>query len=75
MKLTDYQQGQLLHVHFSGDFKYRTNSGTKVGRSQWVKMINALVDGGYVDMGRGTRLTVKGREFVDANHLNIKALN
>jgi hypothetical protein len=75
MKLTDYQQGQLLHIHFCGDFKYKSDAGMRVGRAQWSKMISALVDGEYVEMGRGTRLTAKGREYINANHLNIKALN
>jgi predicted methyltransferase len=75
MKLTDYQQGQLLHIHFCGDFKYKSDAGTRVGRAQWSKMISVLVNGGYVEMNKGTRLTAKGRAFVDTNHLNIKALN
>lgn len=73
MKLTDYQAGQLLHIHFHGQFKYRTDSGARVGRAQWVKMIDTLIAGGYID--RDVRLTAAGREYLDANHLNIKPLN
>jgi hypothetical protein len=76
MKLTDYQSGQLLHVHFTGEFKYRTNSGTRVPSGQWRKMIDVLCKGGYVAANHGGWYpTDKGREYLDANHLNIKPLS
>jgi ribosomal protein S19E (S16A) len=76
MKLTDYQAGQLLYIHFEGEFKYRTDSGTRVPSAQWRKMIDVLCKGGYVAANRnGFYLTPKGREYIDANHMNIKPLS
>lgn len=74
MKLTDYQSGQLLHIYFNSEFKYRTDAGTRVPSAQWRKMISALVDGGYVECNNGARVTAKGREYLDKNHLTIKTL-
>ena len=73
MELTAYQQGQLLHIHFTGELKYRTNAGTRVPSAQWRKMIDALLSGGYVD--NNMKITAIGREFLDANHLDIQILN
>lgn len=75
MKLTEYQAGQLLFVHFAGEFKYKTDAGTRVPSAQWRKMIDTLVNGGFVEYNQGARVTVKGREYLDNNHLTIKALN
>lgn len=69
MNLTDYQKAQLLTLHLSGDFKYKNKAGNKVSRSAWIKMIDALLNGGYID--RQLKVTVFGREFLDGNHLNI----
>ncbi len=74
-KLTDYQAGQLLHIHFTGDFKYKSNTGTRVAAGQWQRMINALLDGGYIEYTKSLKITSKGHEFLDANHLTIKTLN
>ena len=74
-KLTDYQAGQLLHIHFAGDFKYKSDNGTRVAPTQWRKMIDTLLAQGYIEYGRGVKLTAKGREYVDANHLTIATLH
>lgn len=29
-ELTDFQQGQLLHIHLEGNFKFVTDAGTRV---------------------------------------------
>ena len=73
MKLTDYQAGQLLHVHFHGEFKYRSSNGTRVPAAQWRKMIDTLLKAEYID--EHVRITWQGREYLDANHLSIKPLN
>lgn len=74
--LTDYQAGQLLYFHFMGDFKYKTDKGTRVARRQWAKMIDALVDGGYIAYNTRCKVvTAKGREYLDVNHTKIKTLN
>jgi hypothetical protein len=71
--LTEYQAGQLLHIHFTGELKYRTDAGTRVPSAQWRKMVDTLVKGGYVNTDM--RITDRGRAYLNANHLNIKALN
>ncbi len=73
MKLTDYQQGQLLHIHFTGELKYRSDNGTRVPSAQWRKMIDALLKGGYVN--ENMKITEAGNAFLNANHLTIKTLN
>jgi hypothetical protein len=73
MKLTDYQQGQLLHIHFTGELKYRTDTGTRVPSAQWRKMIDALTESGYVD--GSLKITNLGRAYLNDNHLSIKVLN
>lgn len=71
--LTDYQQGQLLHMHFTGDLKYRSDTGTRVPAAQWRTMIDALITAGYID--DRMQITPAGETFLDANHLTIKPLN
>jgi hypothetical protein len=66
--LTDYQAAQLLHIHFHGDFAYRTAAGTRVPSAQWRRMIDVLAGGGYVIIDRGVRLTAKGRDYLDCQH-------
>ena len=76
VKLTEYQAGQLLHIHFYGDFKYRLNSGTRVPSAQWRKMIDTLTSAGYIKTVRsGITITPAGRAYLDAHHLEIKTLN
>jgi hypothetical protein len=72
--LTDFQAGQLLHIHLSGDFKYKTDAGTKVSPAAWRKMLCALIDGEYIVLRGGPRLTAHGRAWLDAHHLEIKTL-
>lgn len=69
MTLTPYQQAQLLHLHLYGELKIRNTKGNKVSRSAWVKMIDALLNGGYID--RQMKVTVKAKTFLDDNHLSI----
>jgi hypothetical protein len=73
--LTTFQQGQLLYVHFEGDFKYQTDKGTRVPNRIWQRMLCALIDGGYIELRGGPKLTPKGRAYVDANHLTIEPLS
>jgi len=70
MKLTKFQQAQLLHKHISGDFKFRNAKGNKVARSAWTKMIDTLVNTGLID-GFNATVTQKGREFCNDNHALI----
>lgn len=69
MSLTQYQQAQLLHLHLYGDLKIRNAKGNKVSRSAWIKMIDALLNGGYID--RQMKVTPKAKAFLDDNHLTI----
>ena len=73
MKLTDYQQGQLLHVHFTDELKYRSDNGTRVPSAQWRKMIGALLKSGYIN--EHMKITTAGKAFLNDNHLTIKTLN
>jgi hypothetical protein len=72
-KLTDYQAGQLLHLHFTGELKYKTDAGTRVPSAQWRKMIDALLIGGYVNTNM--KITPAGAAWLEANHLSIAALS
>jgi hypothetical protein len=72
--LTDFQQGQLLHIHLAGDFKYKTDKCTKVPVYLWRSMLCALIDGGYIVLQGGPKLTPAGRAWLDAHHLEIKTL-
>lgn len=67
--LTDFQKAQLLTLHMTGSFAYKTSSGTKVPRPAWRKMISALLVSGAID--DGCRVTPAGRAWLDANHMNI----
>lgn len=73
--LTTFQQGQLLHVHLVGDFKYTTDAGTRVPNRIWTRMLCALIDGGYIVLRNGPKLTPAGRAWLDANHLSIEKLS
>lgn len=73
--LTEYQQGQLLHIHLAGEFKYTTDAGTKVPIGTWRRMLCALIDGGYIVLQGGPKLTPAGRQWLDAHHLEIKTLS
>jgi hypothetical protein len=72
--LTEYQQGQLLHIHLEGDFKYTTDAGIKVAPTAWRRMLCALIDGGYIVLRGGPQLTAHGRAWLDMHHLEIKTL-
>lgn len=69
MTLTEYQQAQLLHLHLTGDLRIRNKAGNKVARSAWVKMIDALLNGGYID--RNMKVTPMAKAYLDDNHLSI----
>lgn len=69
MTLTKYQQAQLLHLHLTGDLKVRNSNGNKVARSAWTKMIDSLLNGGYID--RNMKVTPLAKSFLDDNHLTI----
>jgi hypothetical protein len=73
MQLTDYQAGQLLHIHFTGELKYRTDSGTRVPSAQWRKMVDALLKSGYIN--DRMKITDTGRAYLNDNHLTIKTLS
>ena len=73
--LTTFQQGQLLHVHLEGDFKYTTDQGTRVPLRIWQRMLAALLDGGYIVLKNGPKLTEKGRAWLDAHHMEIEPLS
>lgn len=68
--LTDYQEMQLRSVHFTGEFQYTTEQGTKVAPKAWRKMIDTLVNGGYIEFTpRGNkRLTAAGKAYMEARH-------
>lgn len=78
MNLTAYQTGQLIYIHFHGDFKYKSDTGTRVANAQWRKMIDALASNDLIQFhthgANVITLTPKGQAYVDANHLSIKAL-
>lgn len=68
-KLTPYQEKQLLHIHFEGDFQYKTDQGTRVFRKAWSNMVYTLIREGYVqNIGSGYKLTEKGQTYLDALH-------
>jgi len=67
--MTDYQKAQLLHVHLTGQFKYRNSNGNKVSRSAWTKMLDALIGNGYIN--EYCQVTEQGRAYLDTNHWNI----
>lgn len=68
-KLTEYQKAQLLHLHTTGEFKYRNAKGNKVSRRAWTKMIRALHRGGLIDEKcKPTRTAI---EWLNENHMSI----
>lgn len=69
MNLTLYQQAQLLTLRLTGDFRIKNKAGNKVSRSSWTKMIDALLNGGYID--KNCKVTSMGKAFLDDNHLTI----
>jgi len=74
-RLSAFCEGQLLHVHFMGTLKYRTDRGTLVPRARWSAMLDELTTGGYLEIKNDARLTAKGRAYVDAYHLSIEPLS
>jgi predicted methyltransferase len=76
IKLTPYQQGQLLYIHFENDLKYKTDQKTRVPNGIWRKMIDALVNNELITIDkRGVNLTQKGREYLDQHWQEIKPLS
>lgn len=75
-KLTPYQKGQLLYIHFMGDLKYRTDKKTYVNRKVWSRMIDTLTGENLITIDRaGVKLTKLGQEYVDRYHLDIPTLS
>ena len=68
--MTDFQNAQLLHLHLSGDFRYRNNQGNKAPRAAWRKMLDALLDRGFINVR--CQVTPQGKAYLDANHANIR---
>jgi len=67
--MTDFQKAQLLHLLLTGDFKYRNRQGHKAPRQAWLKMIDTLLDFGFINAR--CRVTEQGKAYLDANHQHI----
>lgn len=74
-KLTEYQAGQLLHLHLAGDFKYKTDARTRVPRAQWRKMLDTLHGQGLISYEPRLHITPEGRAYLDQHHLEIPSLS
>lgn len=73
--LTDYQKGQLIYIHFEGDFKYSTDRKTRVAPKAWRTMIKTLIDNGLIVVNNGVKLTNVAKAYLDKYHLEIKSLD
>ena len=69
MKLTPFQERQLLSIYFDGDLMYSTDDGKPWPATAWRKMIDVLAQSGYVEFGRTTRLTKDGLEYLERHCL------